>query len=825
VISQDWLQDFANPPAGHRPMPLWVWNGRVTAAGITERLEQVAAAGMGGVFVHPRAGLVTEYLSPEWFDLWGHALKECERLGLECHIYDENSYPSGFAGGHVVANHPNLAATRLVAIKADSPFNPLPPWPEQPPIAAFRLSPEDAVLGTAGHEDMKKASPRHPILICRLEQEPARDWNAGFPYVDLTRAEATDAFIEATHQRYRAAFSPAFGRTIKYAFTDEPTLKRTRGLPVSRRFLRDFLAAYGYPLEECLAALFVDTPNAPAVRFDVYRLLDRRFTGNYARKLHDWCEQHGLKFTGHVNEHSWPQPDDVPCNMSFLRWMQVPGNDLLGFQFSPASLEANAIYLMNLKELSSVASQLGRERVIAESCGGGGYSMAPRDFKPLEDFLLVHGVNLINPHLSHQTLSGARKHDWAQTLSDHSPWWAVSKPHQDHVARCATALLRGREKNRVLVLQPDSTAWVQHRHDLDAEVVENSELTTGKAGQREMPLATLRAGQQRMVLALTRRQVDFDLGCEQILEELGSVAGARLRCGERDYDLFVLPAVTTNLFSSTVALLRAFLAAGGLVVSGQTLPRFVDGRPSGDVVTLRETFANQWHLAESTDELANRAASLVPPRVCVTRASHPDLLCRRHELPDGSTLFLFANPWDIPFSGEVKIEGHGLIRLDTGTGAAAPFPSRAASGNQQTVELNLSRRGHLLLISTPVARGDGRQPADLAAGTEPAARGLLRPSRERGRPSRHQHVQGRLDQLEGPGMGPESVVFLDPVQAGIHGRPAGARQWIPRALSFHLPRGQSIAQGPASCRRATRRIPDRAERYSARPICRHALVR
>ena len=568
-----WQDDFRNPPATHRPMPLWVWNGKVTRQNITDRLAQLASVGMGGAFVHPRPGLVTEYLSDEWFDLWGHALCECERLGLECHIYDENSYPSGFAGGHVVANHPKMAATSLGARLTRQPFNPYPPFPEQTPIAAFRLSPQGQLLGTATDEDMRSASPEKPVLVCQFWPEPARDWNAGFPYVDLTRPEVTDAFIAATHERYRKAFGASFGKTIKYAFTDEPAIHRTIGLPISRAFLRDFRATYGYALEERMAGLFLDAPDAPAVRFDVYRLLDRQFTQNFARRLHDWCAQHGLQFTGHVNEHNWPTPSDVPSNMSFLRWMQVPGNDLLGFQFKPTTLEANTLCLMNLKELSSVASQLGRERVVTESCGGGGYAMAPRDFKPLEDFLLVHGVNLINPHLCHQTLSGARKHDWAQTLSDHSPWWMVSRPHQDHVARCVTTLVRGKEFNRVLVLQPDTTGWVQFVQDA-------TELGVHGATPKKKDRNALRETQQALMLALTRGQVDFDLGCEMILEEMGSVSGSHLCCGQRKYELFVIPPCTSNLCLSTVTLLRTFLEAGGRVLSGPELPALVDGRPA-----------------------------------------------------------------------------------------------------------------------------------------------------------------------------------------------------------------------------------------------------
>ena len=66
------------------------------------------------VFVHPRPGLMTPYLSDEWFRLWKVALDEAEKLDMNVWIYDENSYPSGFAGGHVPELMPESRGRGLV---------------------------------------------------------------------------------------------------------------------------------------------------------------------------------------------------------------------------------------------------------------------------------------------------------------------------------------------------------------------------------------------------------------------------------------------------------------------------------------------------------------------------------------------------------------------------------------------------------------------------------------------------------------------------------------------------------------------------------------
>ena len=64
---KEWLVD---PPSEYRSAPLWDWNDRITREGIAFQLQEFKNAGIGGVFVHPRPGLITEYLSEDWHQLF-----------------------------------------------------------------------------------------------------------------------------------------------------------------------------------------------------------------------------------------------------------------------------------------------------------------------------------------------------------------------------------------------------------------------------------------------------------------------------------------------------------------------------------------------------------------------------------------------------------------------------------------------------------------------------------------------------------------------------------------------------------------------------------
>jgi len=633
----------------------------MTRPRITAMLAQFAARGIGGVFIHARPGLVTEYLSKEWFDLWAFALEECRRLGLECHIYDENSFPAGFGGGHVVSANP-LACSSMLYGKIEHPdlTTSRGGRPRQRRLLSLFRNPATGRIEPLRN---KADASGQAVMHLDLEAAPHSLWQAGFTYVDLCRPEVTDQFLDCTHQAYARHFQEHFGKTIRYAFADEPeTGYGGDGLSLSCFFLHEFRLDHGYDLLDQLIALCFDEPGSCAVRHDYFTTLNRLFTENYAKRCHDWCERHGLEFTGHFMEHQWPSPKGSPSTMAAQRWMHAPGIDLLAFQFKPTSLASNAIWLLNIKEAASIAAQAGRERVLCESCGGGGYEYGLAEMRPLEDFLLAGGVNLLSPHLSHQTLAGTRKYDWPQTLSDHSPWWDGYTLQAEHTARVNFALSRGCETNRVLILLPTTTGWIHYRPASFFWPGESPD-ETGRQ---------LRSLNEAFLASIYGQQIDFDLGDECVLAELGSVEDGRLRVGARSYGLVVLAPGTGNLLESTLDLLEQGLRQGMALVSCGPAPSLVRGRPSPRAAALAEAHENSWHQEAGPSSAVERIRQLMPPRWSAADGGPVPggPAFRRVELPDRSNLWFIANPWAEPIQSPVRLEGSSLTRLDTRTGAA-----------------------------------------------------------------------------------------------------------------------------------------------------------
>ncbi|MCF6285539.1 MAG: glycosyl hydrolase, partial [Candidatus Hydrogenedentes bacterium] len=88
IAGDELVEGFTNPPDSARPWVYWfIMDGNLSREGITTDFESLEAAGIGGVIIMevnvgiPRGPV--EFVSDEWCELFAHAVKEAERLGLE----------------------------------------------------------------------------------------------------------------------------------------------------------------------------------------------------------------------------------------------------------------------------------------------------------------------------------------------------------------------------------------------------------------------------------------------------------------------------------------------------------------------------------------------------------------------------------------------------------------------------------------------------------------------------------------------------------------------------------------------------------------------
>jgi hypothetical protein len=701
------LAAFRNPPAEYRSAPLWVWNDIVTTTQIEEQLRDFQDKGIGGVFIHPRPGLITPYLSEEWLSLCRHAVLTANDLGMKVWIYDENSYPSGFAGGHVPDQMPDSVRKSLIMEKSDN----LPESFEREPFLVLRRITEGFVDITPS---AKNAAPSEgEFYIFYLAEQESSPWYGGFAYVDLMRREVTEKFNAVTLDTYKNVFGEEFGKTVPGVFQDEAHIGPVvhSALSYTPALFETFQKMWGYDLKTHLPSLIEEVGDWRKVRHDYYAVLNHLFIEGWSKPYSEYCEANHLDFTGHYWEHDWPRPRLVQDNMAMASYAHMPGIDILmnvwdtgyGAQFGNAR---------SVKEIRSVANQMGRKRTLSETYGAGGWDMTLFDQKRIGDWEFVLGVNFLNQHLSYMTIKGARKRDHPLSFSYHEPWWPAYAVLGNYFGRLSVALSMGEQKNPLLVLEPTTTAWMYHS-------------PTAESGR----LDSIGRAFQDFVNRLESRQIEYDLGSEAILEEHGKISGNMLVVGERAYSLVVLPPGLENLNQETLALLEGFLRQGGRVLSWADPPGYVDGRESNDPAGLAMTHQDSWISAQNHrgwDWLNN----LCPP---VLDFADPDrigglLFHHRRVLKDTELVFLVNTSTKEDASGRFTYGRHVSSKFrscevwDPFSGEVKPYRPQYKDG-KLSVDFKIPPGGSLLLCF----RTGKAEQTDCPPGTEtsvPAEGGL-----------------------------------------------------------------------------------------------------
>jgi hypothetical protein len=578
-----------------------------------------------------------------------------------------------------VAERPDVAEkkTRIVTITAPEQVG------EAEVLGCFEPT-DEGTPKTLDLSAVKEASCENPVMVILMENS---EIGRGFPRADLLRPETVEAFVATTHDKYKATSGDAFGKNVKFMFCDEPQAT-AKMIPLSPFFFVEFLDEHGYDLRDKIGELFFAQEGTVEVRYDYCKTLQRLFDENFMIPLHDWCADNDLLYTGHIIENAFPFPLPHPDNMASLRWMQAPGIDLLGFQFVATNMADNGKYFFNMREVSSLVSQFNREWLLVESCGGPGFHTSFELFKPLEDYLLALGTNVMDPHLAHLTLIGGGKFDFPHTLSDHSPWWKYYYNQAEHVGRANTALCQGRETNRVLVLHPATSTWAH----MDPQSKRSKYKVDGAA------LKTLEQLTYDLMLDLYGGQIDFDLGSEIVMEEVASVEDGKIRVGEAVYDVVIVPQTIENLKSSTLKLFEDYTGQGGTLWSLRDAPTRLEGRLSDAPSKLFEKNGAVRRFSDNAD-LVSTLRKKVPPRLTGPKgeALPSELLWRRVETADGEIVLFFSNPWGETMDFTVQLEDKAAWTLDTATGDTSALETFEQDG-EALAKLSLPSRGHALWV-------------------------------------------------------------------------------------------------------------------------------
>lgn len=567
---------FQNPTSEYRGTPFWAWNCKMDAKMLEEQIMVLKEMGFGGFHMHARTGIVTPYLGEEFMDLVRACVKKAKKEEMLAYLYDEDRWPSGFAGGYVTKN-PKYRERRLVfSLEKPECFSFDVAEQEGKP---YLLAVYDIVLNRKGElEKYRKIgeedTPEGKKWYAYIETAKENPWFNNQTYVDTLNKEAIDESIKVTYAAYDKAIGEEFGKTVPSIFTDEPHFagkcplgvadsEERASFPWTMAFPKLFSDTYHYDITEKLPEIVWNLPGGAvsAARYHYHDRVTEQFVRCYADNCGKWCDEHGIALTGHVLEEEKlrSQTAVVGDAMRSYRSFAIPGIDML----------CNFVELTTAKQCQSAVHQYGREAMLSELYGVTNWDFDFRGHKFQGDWQAALGVTVRVPHLSWVSMEGEAKRDYPASINYQSPWHKEYRYIEDHFARLNTALTRGKPRVKVGVVHPIESYW------LDYGPAENTLAVREQADEKF----------QNIVSWLLFGTVDFDFVNEALLPSQVGDDGVKLKVGVMEYDVVVVPDCKT-IRSTTLAILERFHQAGGSIIFAGECPKYVDAVASDAVRAL-----------------------------------------------------------------------------------------------------------------------------------------------------------------------------------------------------------------------------------------------
>ena len=310
---------FRTPPREYGAIHWAIWGDALTRERIVREFDALVANGIYVVNLGPARGMTPKYLSPEHLALVKFAVEEASKRGMKVWLADEGSYPSGFAGGKISADYPQLtmqgivADVRISVAPGQTISMPAPPDTLGALAVDSRAgTAEPLALHNGRIEWTAPPDGRREILLVRhvFRSSPTRYINRAdgtyskdslYSLIDYLNPEATRAFLKTTHEVYKELFGDEFGKTVLGFFGDEPDY--TGFIPWTPALLEMFQAQKGYDLQPYLPSFFApkiaeETWRAKADYWDVWSGI---FRGSFFGVQAEWCAKNNLEYLVHLN--------------------------------------------------------------------------------------------------------------------------------------------------------------------------------------------------------------------------------------------------------------------------------------------------------------------------------------------------------------------------------------------------------------------------------------------------------------------------------------------------------------------------------------------
>lgn len=707
-------RDFSQPGMKWRPIPLWFWNNATIEAGeVEQQLEQMVTADYyGGCAILPFGGSFRpEYLSPEYFDLYGRAVEKARELGAHMSVYDEYGFPSGSMGAingsgvtTFLNNHPEHTVKRLDK-------------DELSVTGPERLDHQFAMQGrlmsmVAWNRETNE------ILSLRehLSEEGRLVWDVpegmwqvmlfqcvkdGDPNVDYLSQEAVSLFVHDTHEAYLAHFPKAFGETVVSTFFDEPTMYRAQGRMWTEDFNEQFQKTYGQSPETLYPALWYDIgPLTTAARNMLFGMRTELYARGFMGTIGKWADEHGILATGHQDQEEIANPTSVAGDlMKVGKYLSMPGIDKIG-----GGRPTENFY----KVVSSSAQNWDKAYVMSETYGAmGNISMETMYQVAIEQY--SKGINHLIPHA---VWYNDQNVTFLPELSWRNPLYKEDLPRFNRfLSRLNYMLARpGRHVADVAVLYPIQTQYAGHYLDGAKGYYEGGVDVQGT----DYPLVSR--------LLTDELGVDFTYLHPEVLDDRCHVEDGKLRMRNKvnseQFSVLILPGVKAISQQNMQRIEEAYKAGVTVIFTTQTPTQSAD--MGGDDAAVQKAVEGMLagnggrhavFVPAPSEQTLTEALALRTdvPDVCFQGEGHP--FNYLHRIQNGRDVYYFGN---IDATGArhtivLRSTMRDALLMDPHTGKTAKADIAVTDDGRVQTELSLEPYQSVFLIDRTLVKENGAE--------------------------------------------------------------------------------------------------------------------
>ena len=614
-------EKFVNVPKEYSIAPFWFWNDDLKPEKLKWQMDEMYDKGVYEVVISSRLGIEIDYLSEEWFDRIETVVEYAKQIGMKIWLYDEDNWPSGYAGGKVLEENPDYCGKHLKRI-VDQESNQV----------IFRQE------NTLWH--------------------PA--YSKGY-YTDMLNKKATETFIKYTHQIYKDRVGQYFGNVIKGFFVDEPGFYNNLQLidigddgsvPWTDEFPDYFLKRNGYDIWEKLPHLWdVIDESSSQIRIDYYETLCDMYKENYLDVLRKFCEDNNMLLIGHVHYEEFLHYH-IATQGNFMRALEslsIPGVDRI--DTNPEKITE--------KYASSVGHTTGSKRVLSETYALSGWELTLQEMKRWVDYQYVRGVNLLVPHAFYCSIEGERSSECPPSEFYQNPYWKYFGYYSEYTNRASYILSQGTHRCHLALYYPIHS--MQAAYD---PVNREKVITKDKEFQK-------------LALALLDYQLDYDIITKDNLLDAKLLENGRMKIAEEDYGTLII-SVCDYFEQEEVDKIDSFLAQGGKVIFANGLPaRFahLEGHPN--VLMIKERLADKSYtfarevLTIQTFMMKNNQVDLYLPK-------HDPAIKYMHRTIGGKEFYFITNEENQSKKVRIYLNGiHGVEKWNLENGKIEQMNSAA----------------------------------------------------------------------------------------------------------------------------------------------------